>query len=232
MSQSQTLVVTGVASGIGRETARLAVAAGHDVIGVDLHEPNEACGRFIAADLGDPASIAALVGALPSEIDALMNVAGVSGMLGAARTLAINFYGPRALSEAIAPKLKTGGAIVNVASIAGSIGVAYEAVYSATKGGLIAFSESVRYELAGTGGGVTVVFPAAVETSFFARAGRPYTRRFPRLVDPARVAETLIVAVERSTPEVFVPRWTVVPVRLRGGLPGAFRRAAGHSMRG
>ena len=119
MSQSQTLVVTGVASGIGRETARLAVAAGHDVIGVDLHEPNEACGRFIAADLGDPASIAALVGALPSEIDALMNVAGVSGTLGAAKTLAINFYGLRTLSEAIAPKLKTGGAIVNVASIAG-----------------------------------------------------------------------------------------------------------------
>lgn len=119
MSQSQTLVITGVASGIGRETARLAVAAGHDVIGVDLHAPAEAFGRFIAADLGDPAAIAALVDALPSGIDALLNVAGVSGTLGAAKTLAINFYGLRMLSEAVAPKLKPGGAIVNVASIAG-----------------------------------------------------------------------------------------------------------------
>ena len=56
---------------------------------------------------------------LPQRFDALCNVAGVSGMLGAAKTLAINFYGLRALSEAVAPRLREGGAVVNVASIAG-----------------------------------------------------------------------------------------------------------------
>ena len=40
-------------------------------------------------------------------------------MIGAAQTLAINFYGLRALSEAVAPRLREGGAVVNVASIAG-----------------------------------------------------------------------------------------------------------------
>lgn len=119
MPHPLTLVVTGVASGIGRETAQFAAAAGHEVIGLDLHAPKETIGRFIAADLGDPASIAALVAGLPDGIDALLNVAGVSGTLGAAKTLAINFYGLRALSEAIVPKLKTGGAVINVASIAG-----------------------------------------------------------------------------------------------------------------
>ena len=39
--------------------------------------------------------------------------------VGTAKTLAINFYGLRALSEAIAPKLREGGSVVNVASIAG-----------------------------------------------------------------------------------------------------------------
>ncbi len=102
---------------------------------------------------------------------------------------------------------------------------------AATKGGLIAFSESVRYELAGTGVGVTVVVPAAVETSFFARRGRAYTRRFPRPVDPARVAARLVAAIEGNVAEFFVPRWMVVPARLRGGLPGVFRRAAGRAMR-
>jgi NAD(P)-dependent dehydrogenase (short-subunit alcohol dehydrogenase family) len=115
----QTLVITGVASGIGRETARLAVAAGHEVIGVDLRKPEGVLGAFIEADLGDPASIAKLVGALPSSFDALLNVAGVSGTLGAAKTLAINFYGLRALTEGAAPKIRDGGAVVNVASIAG-----------------------------------------------------------------------------------------------------------------
>jgi short-subunit dehydrogenase len=121
---------------------------------------------------------------------------------------------------------------VNVASIAGTLGVAHEAVYAASKGGLIAFSESVRYELAGTGVGVTVVVPAAVETSFFARRGRAYTRRFPRPVAAERVAAALVAAIERDAAGVFVPRWMIVPARLHAGLPGAFRRAAKRSMRG
>ena len=78
--------------------------------------------------------------------------------------LAVNLAAPIRLTAALAPGMvaRGHGHIVNVASIAGWVGVGHEAVYSATKGGLIAFSESVRYELAGTGVGVTVVVPAAV----------------------------------------------------------------------
>jgi NAD(P)-dependent dehydrogenase (short-subunit alcohol dehydrogenase family) len=49
----------------------------------------------------------------------LCNVAGVSGQTGAAHTLAVNFFGLRSLTEAMAPKLRDGGSVVNVASIAG-----------------------------------------------------------------------------------------------------------------
>jgi NAD(P)-dependent dehydrogenase (short-subunit alcohol dehydrogenase family) len=56
---------------------------------------------------------------LPQRFDALCNVAGVSGRIGAARTLAINFYGLRELTQGLAPRLREGGAVVNVASIAG-----------------------------------------------------------------------------------------------------------------
>jgi len=56
---------------------------------------------------------------LPQRFDALCNVAGVSGMIGAARTLAINFYGLRELTQSLAPRLREGGVVVNVASIAG-----------------------------------------------------------------------------------------------------------------
>ena len=115
----KTILVTGVSSGIGARTAELAGQLGADVIGVDMNPPNPPIASFMQADISSPEAIADLVSRLPNRIDALANVAGVSGTMGAAKTLAINFYGLRALTEALAPRLREGGAIVNVASIAG-----------------------------------------------------------------------------------------------------------------
>lgn len=119
MIYGKTLVVTGVASGIGRRTAELAAAMGADVIGVDVNAPAVAAGHFVKADLSSPDGVSALIEALPDGIDALCNVAGLSGTPGAIPTLAVNLYGLRALSENLAPKLRERGAVVNVASIAG-----------------------------------------------------------------------------------------------------------------
>ena len=115
----KTIVVTGVSSGIGARTAELAAHLGADVIGVDIKAPSAPLAAFVKADLSSPQSIAELVDTLPQRIDALCNVAGLSGVVGAAKTLAVNFYGLRAVSEALAPRLREGGAVVNVASIAG-----------------------------------------------------------------------------------------------------------------
>lgn len=115
----KTIVITGASSGIGARAADLAGHLGADVIGLDLRPPSVPMASFIAVDLSAPASIADAVERLPRRVDALCNVAGVSGTVGAARTIGINFYGLRALSEAVAPRLREGGAIVNVASIAG-----------------------------------------------------------------------------------------------------------------
>jgi len=115
----KTLVVTGVSSGIGARVGALATALGADVIGVDVNQPAAPLGAFVTCDLASPAAIADCVKALPQRIDALCNVAGVSGIIGARKTLAINFYSLRALTEAIAPRIREGGAVVNVASIAG-----------------------------------------------------------------------------------------------------------------
>jgi NAD(P)-dependent dehydrogenase (short-subunit alcohol dehydrogenase family) len=116
----KTVAITGVSSGIGARTAEIASHLGADVVGIDLKPPVVPLASFIEADISGPAAIAELVARLPKRIDALCNVAGVSGTLGAVKTLAINFYGLRALSEAVAPRIRDGGCVINVASIAGS----------------------------------------------------------------------------------------------------------------
>ena len=242
----RTALVTGASLGIGRATAIALARRGAHVkaTGLEaepLRELVELCGaETLAADVSDERELDRLLD-WAGPVDLLVNVAGFGryeslAAIDAARTremLAVNLAAPIRLTAVLAPGMVARGLghIVNVASIAGLIGVASEAVYSATKAGLIAFSESVRYELADSGVGVTVVYPAVVATAFFDRRGEPYARRFPRPVDPATVAARLVIAVERGTAEVFVPRWTIVPARLRGALPGAFRRAARRSMR-
>ncbi|MDE1994320.1 MAG: coniferyl-alcohol dehydrogenase [Rhizobiaceae bacterium] len=115
----KTILITGVASGIGARTADLAGQMGADVIGIDIREPPHGQISFIKGDISTAAGIEAIVRQLPKRIDALANVAGLSGNTGITKTLAVNFYGLRALSEAVAPRLREGGAVVNVASIAG-----------------------------------------------------------------------------------------------------------------
>jgi NAD(P)-dependent dehydrogenase (short-subunit alcohol dehydrogenase family) len=119
MLLGKTIVVTGISSGIGARIGELATALGADVVGVDIRAPARPLDAFIKADIGSPQGVAEITDSLPKRFDALCNVAGVSGVLGAAKTLAINFYGLRALTEAVAPRLREGGAVVNVASIAG-----------------------------------------------------------------------------------------------------------------
>lgn len=114
---NKTLVVTGVASGIGSEVARLARYHGARVIGVDRHPVNMTLDGFHQADLGDPASIDALVAQLPERIDALANIAGVPGTAPVELVGRVNYLGLRHLSQALLPRVVPGGAILNVASI-------------------------------------------------------------------------------------------------------------------
>lgn len=119
MLNGKTIVITGVSSGIGARTAELAIAQGADVIGIDMRDPPASHGAFLKGDISTREGIAAIVERLPPRIDALLNIAGVSGTGGAALTLAINFYGLRLLSENLAGRIREGGAVVNVASVAG-----------------------------------------------------------------------------------------------------------------
>ena len=235
-------LVTGASSGIGRAAAIRLAAEGARIVALGRSRPalDEVAGRTsgtaIVADLADPEAVERILREAREAaggIDVLVNNAG-QGWAGpfrdmepdvAERLVAVNLLAPVRLARALLPgMLQAGrGAIVNVASIAGHVGVPEEAVYAATKAGLIGFSESLRYELRGSGVTVGVVSPGVIETPFFERRGRPYDRSFPRPGDPDRVAAAIVRAVRTGSAEVFAPAWMAVPARLRGTFPRTYR---------
>jgi NAD(P)-dependent dehydrogenase (short-subunit alcohol dehydrogenase family) len=113
------IVVTGCASGIGKEVARLIKEAGGFVLGVDLSVTDDYVDELYRADLSDPESIRDLIHVLPRGIDGLANVAGLPPTKPAAKVLAVNYVGLKALTVGLIPKMADGASIVNVASLAG-----------------------------------------------------------------------------------------------------------------
>jgi NAD(P)-dependent dehydrogenase (short-subunit alcohol dehydrogenase family) len=118
--QGKTVVITGVSSGIGAETARLLRFQGARVIGLDRSDPTITLDGFVKADLSEEAAIDAAVRQLPANFDALCNIAGVPGTAPVDLVGRVNYLGLRHLCQRALDHLPEGGAIVNIASILGA----------------------------------------------------------------------------------------------------------------
>jgi len=183
------VLVTGGASGIGRATC-LRLADEGCVIGIlDRDEPGatrvagECTGgkaRAYGVDISDETRVEAAVAAFETDagpIDGLANVAGwdkAGAFLDTDRALwdriiAINLIGPLNLHKAVLRRMAERGAgrVVNVASDAGRVGSSGEAVYSACKGGIIAFTKTMAREMARKGITLNCLCPGPTETPLF-----------------------------------------------------------------
>ena len=196
------VIVTGAGSGIGRACAlRLGQEGGHvfacdvdrDAL-ADFEGEARSAGFRIDTHVLDVADADACRRAVESAVatcgrlDVLCNIAGISKLDHLAnftdelwnRMLAINLSSVFFLSQAAMPHLLASrGNIVNMASSAGLEGQAYNAIYCATKAGVVMLSKSMAMEFSGRGVRVNAVCPGGVVTPLLRAT------RMPDGADPA-----------------------------------------------
>ena len=160
------VLVTGAARGIGRATVLRLAGAGWDVVagvrraadGEALTATAGAAGRItpLQLDVSDAGQVAALDGALPQRLDAVVNNAGVvvSGPIEAVppaelrRQLDVNVVGQVAVTQAVLPRLRAArGRVVFVSSLSGRVSTPMTGAYSASKFALEAVADALRMEL-------------------------------------------------------------------------------------
>ena len=183
--QGKVAIVTGASTGIGLAVARLWVARGGRVALVartasTLESAARSLGDAAVAfplDVLDFAALQSLPGRVVDRfgrLDVLVNNAGLNHR-GEIEKLApeqladvinTNLTAPIVLTRAALPHIERGGAVVQLASIAGMVPVPGEATYSASKAGLRAFARAVGYELAERDIHVGCVCPGPVDTGF------------------------------------------------------------------
>ena len=131
--------------------------------------------------------------------------------------LKINLEAPMLLTRHILPEMleQGSGHIVNISSLAGKAGPAFQAPYAASKAGLIAFTESLRASYRGTGVSASLVCPGFVEAGIYARLKTRTGCKAPFTLGtslPGQVAKAVLKSISRDLPEVIVNPYPVRPL--------------------
>lgn len=173
------ILITGISSGFGRQTANLLAKQGHSVYGT-IRKECEVSDRvnIVKMDLTDNESIKKAVEKViekEGRIDVLINNAGMhtGGSIETSRIEDIklqmdtNFMGMVQLTREVLPIMRNqgGGKIINISSIGGLIGLPFQAFYSASKFAIEGFSEALRIEVRKFNIKVVVINPGDFHTN-------------------------------------------------------------------
>jgi meso-butanediol dehydrogenase / (S,S)-butanediol dehydrogenase / diacetyl reductase len=208
VTTSNVAVVTGAASGIGRATALRLARDGYEIAMMDLDSAGlaetrtqiqRAGGRAhcFPVDVCDPLSVGSVTRKVAVTVgppQVLVNVAGI-GVAATVletsdedwnRVLAVNLTGPFLTIRATLPLMidRGRGVVVNIASVAGQVGLARRAAYCASKAGLVGLTRAIAVDHAAEGIRCVALCPGTVETEWIAKiiADAP---------DPAAVRQTM-----------------------------------------
>jgi short-subunit dehydrogenase len=199
------ILITGISSGFGKETARLLSENGHIVYGtVRKNTFSDTKVHYLTMDLTDLNSIKITVSKVfekEGRIDVLINNAGMHTG-GAAETSPVenirlqmdtNFLGMVHTTREVLPIMRKqgGGTIINFSSIGGLMGLPFQPYYSASKFAIEGFSEALRMEVSHFNIKIVLINPGDFHTSnsanrrnYLAPAGTddPYSEQFNRTI--------------------------------------------------
>ncbi len=241
-------LVTGASGGIGEAIVRALHARGAIVVASARRE--EVLERIsaelgdrvevLAADLADAGDVEALPGRA-GRVDVLVANAGLpaSGPYDSFsagdvdRALDVNLRAPLQLARELAgPMVQRGsGHLVFISSLSGKTASPGSSLYSATKFGLRGYALGLREDLAGTGVGVTTVFPGFIRDAGMFHDSETKLPKGVGTRTPDQVAAGVIRGIERDRPEVDVAplslRLGAIAGGIAPGLVGAAQRRLG-----
>lgn len=243
--QNKTVLLTGASRGIGFFIAKTLAQEGAFVIGVARSEDGlnqtkseveKVGGVFhsLPFDLKNINGLSELVEkakAINGEIDILVNNAGIElyneyqnyTADDVSDVLNINLHAPMELTRLILPTmLERGGHIVSVASLAGKKGVAYNTPYSASKGGLIMWTDGLRQELKDTKVNISVICPGYISDAGMFYDGHVDPPALLGSSKPQDVADAVVKAITQNKAEIIVNKGPIKPLLAIGQISPVF----------
>ena len=223
-------VITAFANGIGRATAEIVAREGATVVGIDNHPERleTAVAALRAAggrahgqlcDALDQGQVEATVGSVEKEfgaVDILVNAVGGSTIIANSganvdeltfeewqRLIAFNLNGTFLFTHAVVPimKRRRHGKIVNLASIAGrGLSKSSSSAYAAAKGGIIAFTRKLAFELGPYGVTINAIAPSLTLTERI----RPHWDKRSQEAQGAEIARTPLRRVAEAADQAKV----------------------------
>jgi len=210
---SQTIVITGLAQGMGREVVKMLAKTGDKIAGFDVDSESIASLKKEFDDIGaeyylEVMDITDRQGILRfrdqvlkkfGRIDTVVSNVGI-GFFGpfeetdlekALKCLEINVIGAASIFQAFIPSMRKAGKgkLIAMSSLVGQVPFPFESIYSASKFAISGMVESFQYELAPFGIQIAIIEPAQVSTNFAAKIhkipleGSPYRQRARRFIE-------------------------------------------------
>ncbi|MBI5095229.1 MAG: SDR family oxidoreductase [Candidatus Hydrogenedentes bacterium] len=199
--RGKVVLVTGAAGGLGREICEGFAALGAEVYGSDLR--GEAARNFAQGDITDSRFMREWVDGVldkTNRIDVLVNSAGIcprTPLMDIAveewdKVLNVNLTSAFLLSQMLMKAMvsQRGGAIVNMASLAGKVGgIAVGAHYSASKAGLVCLTKTLALHGAPYGVRVNAVAPGVIDTEMTRAASAAQLEKYKETIPMGRIGD-------------------------------------------
>ncbi|UKO99506.1 SDR family NAD(P)-dependent oxidoreductase [Nostoc sp. UHCC 0870] len=226
--KGKTVLLTGASRGLGVYIARTLAKEQATIVGVSRSksELDQVCSQIndfggkgigIPFDMTNVTELSTLVqqvDRIVGPVDILINNAGIEvyrvfvnySLEEIQSIVTTNLLSAIELTRLLLPSMleRGSGKIINVASIAGKKGVAYNSIYSASKAGLILWTDAIRQELAGTDVNISAICPGYVSKVGMTVNSHVPIPRLAGISTPTYIANAILKSLQKKQPELIV----------------------------